>query len=63
MYVMEPEALRDIPAGRVYHVTDLINDYVSRGIKVGVYPVSEKSWMDMGQFEELANMRTRMGLE
>ncbi len=63
MYVMEPEALDDIPTDRFYHVTDLINDYVARGVKVGIYPVSEKSWMDMGQFEELANMRTRMGLE
>jgi dTDP-glucose pyrophosphorylase len=63
MYVMEPEALDDIPPGRVYHVTDLINDCVAAGAKVGVYPISEKSWMDMGQFEELAGMRTRLGLE
>lgn len=63
MYVMEPETLDDIPADHFYHITDLINDYVASGVKVGVYPVSEKSWMDMGQFEELASMRTRMGLE
>jgi NDP-sugar pyrophosphorylase family protein len=34
--------------------------YRSEGKKVGVYPVSEKSWMDMGQLEELEVMRQRM---
>ena len=63
MYVMEPGALADIPNDRFYHVTDLINDYAASGVKMGVYPVSDKSWMDMGQFEELSQMRIRMGLE
>ncbi|HEY5541333.1 MAG TPA: nucleotidyltransferase family protein [Coriobacteriia bacterium] len=63
MYVMEPGVLDDIPRDRFYHMTDLLSDYIARGVKVGVYPVSEKSWMDMGRFEELADMRTRMGLQ
>lgn len=63
MYVMEPGVLDDIPRDRFYHVTDLLNDYIARGVKVGVYPVSEKSWMDMGQLGELSDMRTRMGFE
>jgi dTDP-glucose pyrophosphorylase/CBS domain-containing protein len=60
MYVMEPEVLADIPAGRLFHVTDLIDDYIRRGVNVGVYPISEKSWLDMGQFEELSEMRSRL---
>lgn len=63
MYVMEPEALADIPKDRFYHITDLINDYIARGERIGVYPVSERSWMDMGQMEELSAMRQRMGFE
>jgi dTDP-glucose pyrophosphorylase len=63
MYVMEPGVLDDIPGDRFYHITDLINDYIERGIKIGVYPVSERSWMDMGQLEEFADMRQRMGIE
>ena len=31
-----------------------------KGGRVGVYPVSEHSWMDMGQLEELDNMRRRL---
>ena len=30
------------------------------GRRVGVYPVSENSWMDMGQIEELEAMRRKM---
>ena len=42
-----------VPENHFLNITDLINDYIKRGEKVGVYPVSEKSWMDMGQFEAL----------
>ena len=30
------------------------------GEKVGVYPISESSWMDMGQLEELEKMRRKL---
>jgi len=53
MYILEPDVLKDIPSDRVYHITDLINDYLKKGERVGVYPVSEKAWLDIGQFEEL----------
>jgi len=63
MYVMEPEVLSDVPKGRFFHVTDLIDEYMRSGTKVGVYPISEKSWLDMGQFEALSEMRTRLAAE
>jgi len=53
MYVLEPSILAHVPVGRFYNITDLINDYLEKGEKVGVYPVSEKAWLDIGQFEEL----------
>lgn len=56
MYVLDKAVLEDIPRNRLYHMTDLINDYLAKGDKIGVYPVSEKSWLDMGQFEELQEM-------
>ena len=40
--------------------TDLIDRVREKGGRVGVYPVSEHSWMDMGQLEELDNMRRRL---
>jgi dTDP-glucose pyrophosphorylase len=56
MYVLDKTVLGDIPKNKTYHMTDLINDYLIKGARIGVYPVSEKSWLDMGQFEELQEM-------
>jgi dTDP-glucose pyrophosphorylase len=52
MYVLSPEVLDQIPDGKFYHITDLINDLKSRGEKIGVFPVSERSWFDMGEWPE-----------
>jgi NDP-sugar pyrophosphorylase family protein len=62
MYVLGAAVLADIPKKQFYNITDLINDYLKKGKKVGVYPVSEKSWMDMGQLEALQNMLQRHGV-
>jgi len=51
-YIMEPSVLKAIPKNKCYHATDLIGDYIARKKKIGVYPVSEKSWLDVGQWEE-----------
>lgn len=53
MYVLDAAVLEDIPAGRFYNITDLISDYLDKKERIGVYPISEKSWLDIGQFEAL----------
>lgn len=63
MYILEPEVLNDIPENTFFHITDLINDYISKGENVGVYPVSENEWLDMGQFKEMENMLERLGVK
>ena len=55
MYVLEPEVLDVIPDNSFYHITELINDLKKNNRKVGVYPVYEKSWIDIGQWEEYKN--------
>ncbi|MFA5149155.1 MAG: nucleotidyltransferase family protein, partial [Candidatus Omnitrophota bacterium] len=59
MYILEASVLNDIPRNRSYNITDLISDYIGKNENVGVYPVSEKSWLDMGQFEALQEMLKR----
>lgn len=63
MYILEPEILKDIPENEFYHITELINDYIKKGEKVGVYPVSEKSWLDMGQLKEMESMIESLGVK
>lgn len=55
MYVLDKTVLKDIPKNKFYNMTDLIGDYLKKGEKIGVYPVSEKSWVDIGQIEEMQN--------
>ena len=63
MYILEPEVINDIPENEFFHITDLINDYINNGEKIGVYPVSEGSWLDMGQFKEMEIMLERLGVK
>lgn len=62
MYVLEPELLDEIPANTFFHVTDLIQKCLRQKRRVGVYPLSEKSWLDTGQWEELQDALKRFQL-
>jgi dTDP-glucose pyrophosphorylase len=55
MYILEPHLLDEIPGDRVFHITDLINKVLTRKGNVGVFPVSQKSWKDIGNWEEYRN--------
>ena len=56
MYVMEPEALQYIPEGEIFHMTDLIGELMKNKQPVGMYPISENAFLDMGEFEEFSRM-------
>ncbi|MEG1257320.1 nucleotidyltransferase family protein [Clostridium sp.] len=60
MYVIEPEVLNDIPDDEFYNLPDILESYMKKGIAVGVYPISEQSWMDMGQISEMKDMVERI---
>jgi len=52
MYLLNPNVLRYIPENKYFDMTDLIASVQANGQRVGVYPVSEKSWIDIGQLSE-----------
>lgn len=52
MYILEPHLLKEIPSDRVYHITYLIDKLVKEGRRVGVFPVNEGSWTDVGNWDE-----------
>lgn len=52
LYLLEPHLLNEIPEGDFYHITDLIEAIRNRGGKVGAFPISEKSWCDIGEWAE-----------
>jgi len=59
-YILEPETLDDVPKNTFFHITDLINKYIEEGKKVGTYPISENSWLDMGEMKEMDRMIERL---
>jgi len=63
VYLLEPEALDDIPENEFYHITDLINKYINEGKKVGTYPITENAWLDMGEFKEMERMREKLNID
>ena len=52
LYVIEPSALNEIPDGEFFHITDLVEKVKSKGKKVGVFPIEDGAWIDIGQWEE-----------
>lgn len=60
VYVVEPRVIEELEDGVAIGFPDIMEKYRNAGEKIGVYPVSENSWMDMGQLEELENMRRRI---
>ena len=62
LYVIEPEFLKKIPENTFIHITDIIQKCLEDGEKVGVYPISDHAWMDMGQIEEMEKMKKRLGV-
>ena len=52
MYVMEPVALRCIPEDTAFHMTDLIQVLKNQKSQIGVYPISERAWFDIGAWDE-----------
>ncbi len=61
MCVLEASVIDEVPNDCLYHIPDLVNSCVADGKRVGIYPVSEKCWLDMGQWEEFSEMRARFG--
>ena len=62
MYILESKMLQLIPENVHYHITELIEDVRKSGGKVGVFPVSEGAWMDIGEWSEYNKTIKRLGL-
>ncbi len=63
MYLLEPKALSFIPENSHFDMTDLIRKVQDNGLKVGIFPVSEKSWIDVGQMSEYKEIINKLSLE
>lgn len=60
VYVVEPEVIEEMEENKSIGFPDVIDQYRRKGIKVGIYPISENSWLDMGQLDGMEAMRKRL---
>lgn len=52
LYILEPHLLSEIPKDEFYHITTLIQKLCDNNRKVGIFPVSSGSWIDIGNWDE-----------
>lgn len=52
MYILEPHLIEEIPSDRLYHITFLIEKLIQERRHVGVFPISDGSWTDIGNWDE-----------
>ncbi len=55
LYILEPTLLNDIP-DEFFHITHLMEKLQKEGRRVGVYPISQSDWQDMGDWHEYLKM-------
>lgn len=60
-YIIEPELLQEIPENTFFHITHLMEKILERKGRIGVFPVSEASWMDIGNWVEYNQTLKRFG--
>tara|TARA_Y100000590_G_C15723435_1_gene1014331 strand:- start:310 stop:1362 length:1053 start_codon:yes stop_codon:yes gene_type:complete len=52
MYIINPDILKLIPKNKEYNMTDLIDEANKNNKQVGVYPIDDALWTDVGQWSE-----------
>ena len=52
LYVLNPKIINLIPNDKLFHITHLMNLVKKNNGTIGVYPVSDKAWIDVGQWTE-----------
>jgi dTDP-glucose pyrophosphorylase len=52
LYCINPAVLDLVPRDEFFHMTHLIEKALDRGLKVGVFPIGEGSWVDIGEWGE-----------
>tara|TARA_B100000900_G_scaffold365186_1_gene340283 strand:+ start:3315 stop:4367 length:1053 start_codon:yes stop_codon:yes gene_type:complete len=52
LYILNPDVLENIPKDKFYNITDLIENVIKKKKRVGVYPIDDEFWIDIGQWEE-----------
>ena len=52
MYIIKSDVLCHIPQDEFFHITHLIEEVNRKGGKIGIFPINESAWIDIGEWKE-----------
>lgn len=52
VYLINYKVIKFIPKNKVFHFTDLIKILQKKKYKIGIFPIYENNWLDVGQWDE-----------
>ena len=58
-YLVESKVIDEVELNRNVNFPELIEECKKKGDKVGVYPIGERSWFDMGQIDTFEEMNKK----
>ena len=59
-YIVEPTVIDRIGENEAIGFPSVVERCMREGLRAGIYPISEQSWMDMGQFDTMQEMEKRL---
>lgn len=59
-YIIEPTILNQLSYNEKIDFPEIIEKCKDEGYKIGIFPISENAWLDMGQIDELEKMKKRL---
>ena len=59
-YILEKEVFQYVGKSEKIGMPDVIDRMRSSGEKVGIYPIGENDWLDMGQFDTMEIMERKL---
>ncbi len=62
LYLIKKDVISLIPTDTYYDMNSLIEKAMTAGMNIGVFPVSDKSWMDVGQWNEYSTTMKSLSL-
>lgn len=63
LYIVEPKILKIIPKKKKIDFDELIKIAKSKRKKIGIYPIDDNLWTDVGQWDEYANALKKLNNE
>lgn len=63
MYIINPDMIDLIPDDVMFHMTHLVEKAMNNGHRVGMFPISEDSFLDMGEFAEMKRMEEKLNIQ